>query len=65
MHHKPFQSSVAIHIETSHLICIANEITGFYMESNTGLKWVKIKGLTTTFAMKKESSADFGSTTLI
>ena len=29
------------HIETSHLICSVNEVTGFYMKCNTGLKWVK------------------------
>ena len=36
---KTFQSSVVFHIETSHLICPANQITGFYMEYN-GLMWV-------------------------
>ena len=36
----PFQSSVAFHIETSHLICIANQMTGVYMECSTGLKRV-------------------------
>ena len=29
------------YIETSHLICITNQMTGFCMEDNTGLKWVK------------------------
>ena len=28
------------HIETSHLICSANQMTGFYMKCNTGLKRV-------------------------
>lgn len=32
----PFQPVVAFHIETSHLICAANQMIGFYME----LKWV-------------------------
>ena len=36
----PFQPSVAFHIETSHLICTANQMTGFYLECKTGLKWV-------------------------
>ena len=36
----PFQPIVAFHKETSHLICSANQMTGFYMECNTGLKWV-------------------------
>ena len=38
----PFQPSVAFHIETSHLICIASKMTGFYIKCNTGLKWVKL-----------------------
>ena len=29
-----FQLSVAFHIETRHLICFANQMTGFYMKSN-------------------------------
>ena len=37
----PVQSSVAFHIEISHLICRAIQITGFSMKCNTGLKWVK------------------------
>ena len=36
----PFQSSVAFHIETSDLTCIANQMTGFYMRWKTGLKLV-------------------------
>ena len=39
---KPFQLSVAVHLETSHLICNTNEMTDFYMKCNTGLKWQKI-----------------------
>ena len=38
----PFQPSVAFHIKTSHLICYANQITGFYMKWNNGLKLVNI-----------------------
>ena len=38
----PFQPSVAFHIETSHLICTASKMTGFYIKCNTGLKWVKL-----------------------
>ena len=34
-------SPVLFHIETSHLICCANKMTGFYMKSNRRLKWVK------------------------
>ena len=36
----PFHFSIAFHIETSHLICKANQMTGFYMKYKTGLKWV-------------------------
>ena len=35
------QSIVAIYIETSQLICRANQMTGFYMECNIELKCVK------------------------
>ena len=38
----PFESSVAFHLEISHLICSANQITGFYTKYNTGLKWFKV-----------------------
>ena len=34
-----FQPSVTFHVETSSLICSANQMTGFYMKCNTGLKW--------------------------
>ena len=37
----PIQSSFAFHIETSHLICSANQMNDFYMECNTVLKRVK------------------------
>ena len=37
---KPFQPSVAFHIETSHLFCRAKQMTGFYVKRNYGLKWV-------------------------
>ena len=33
-----FQCSIAFHIETSHLICTANQMIGFYMKCNTDLK---------------------------
>ena len=36
-----FQSTVAFHIENSHLFCFAKQMTGFYIKRNTGLKWVK------------------------
>ena len=44
-----FQPSIAFHIETSHLICSANQMTGFYMKCNTELKWVK----SAKFTLKK------------
>ena len=36
-----FQSSVVFHIETSHLICSPNQMTGVYMKCSTELKRVK------------------------
>ena len=38
----PFQPSDAFYRETSHLICRANQMTGFYVKGNTGLKWVNL-----------------------
>ena len=35
----PFQPIVSFHIETSHLICSAKQMTDFYMKCNTGLEW--------------------------
>ena len=35
-----FQQSDAFHIETSYLICNANQMAGSYMKCNTELKWV-------------------------
>ena len=36
----PSQPSVAFHSETSHLIYTANQMTGFFIKCNSGLKWV-------------------------
>ena len=36
----PSQPSAAFHIETTDLFYIANQMTGFYMKCNSGLKWV-------------------------
>ena len=36
----PFQSSVAFHIQVSHLFFSAKQMAGFYIKRNTGLKWV-------------------------
>ena len=33
-----FQSSVAIHIKTTHLFCSAKQITGSFMKANTGVR---------------------------
>ena len=35
---KPFPLCVVFHIETSHFICSANQMIGFYIKCNTGLK---------------------------
>ena len=37
----PFQPSITICIETTHLIYNESQVTGFYMNGSTGLKWVK------------------------
>ena len=39
-----FQSSVVFHIEASLLIYNVNQMNGFYMKCNTGVKWVKERG---------------------
>ena len=36
----PLTASVPHHIETSQLICIANQLTGFYFMGNIGREWV-------------------------
>ena len=38
----PFQPIVAFHIQTSHLICIVNQVTYFNMKWNTWLRQVTI-----------------------
>ena len=38
-----FHPSVVFHLETSHSICTANQMTGFYMKYNTGFKCVNQK----------------------
>ena len=35
-----FKPNVAFHIEISHLIFRANQMTGFYMKCNSKIKWV-------------------------
>ena len=37
---EPFQCSGAFHFETSHLICSAKQMAGFYIKYNTELEWV-------------------------
>ena len=37
----PFQLSVGLYIETSHLYYSGKETTGLYMKCNTGLKLIK------------------------
>ena len=52
-HIETIQPSVAFHIEISHLICIANQITGFYMKCSTGLKWVEKYHTVTRFLVRE------------
>ena len=54
----PFQPSLAFHTETSHLFCSADQMTGFYMECNTGLKW--IKGICKLFAIRQKCESQNG-----
>ena len=49
----PFQCSDAFHIETSHLNCSANQMTGFYMKYNTELKWINFENLGSTSIYQK------------
>ena len=46
---KSFQTRVALHIETMILISNANQITGFCMKFNIGLKFAKHNLLRDTF----------------
>ena len=34
----PFHDNATFHVETRHSICYPNQMTGFYMKCNTGLK---------------------------
>ena len=38
---KQFQFIVLFHIETSHMIYSADQMTGYYTECNTRLKWTE------------------------
>ena len=38
----PFTTNIPHHIETSQLICSADQLTGFYMMGNTVRSWVKL-----------------------
>ena len=40
----PFQPNIDFGAETSNIFCTPNQITGFYMECNTGLNWVNLTG---------------------
>ena len=46
----PLMTNVPHHIETSQLICIANQLTGFYRMGNIGCQWVKKMGKTGSFS---------------
>ena len=49
----PFYPSVAFYNETSHMICSANQMNGFYRTCNTGLKWVMIVHIGKRLTLKK------------
>ena len=38
-----FQSSLTFQIETSHLVCAANQMSGFYMKNKAGLNGFMLK----------------------
>ena len=40
-------------METSHLICCVNQMTGFHMKCNNGMKWVNGIGDTQKFPIAK------------
>ena len=45
----PFQPSVEFLEETSHLVWNAYQMTGFYMKSNTGMKWLTFPWISSNF----------------
>ena len=46
----PFQPSVVVHIETSHLLfALQKKMTGLYMKHSPGLKWLKRETLNAYF----------------
>ena len=57
-----FQPTVAIHIVTSHLICSASQLTGFYVKCKSGLKWICAKHVVKGFRLIK--SQDFAYSTV-
>ena len=48
-----FRPIAAFYIETSHLICTANQITGFHIKCNTGLKWGNKQRVVNVFRLTK------------
>ena len=57
-----FEPTVAIHIVTSHLICSASQLTGFYVKCKIGLKWICAKHVVKGFRLIK--SQDFAYSTV-
>ena len=41
----PLMINVPYHIETSQLICVGNQLTGFYMMGEISCSWVKFDSL--------------------
>ena len=54
------QPIVTFHIKTSHLNCSANQITGFYMKYNTGLKLVNVVDILVNNKKIRTTSMAFG-----
>ena len=48
----PLTTSVPHHIETSQLICRANQLTAFYMIGDSGSLWLNSKGVSLTLVQR-------------
>lgn len=59
MGYKTFQRSIVFHEESSHLIFTPNEITGFSMICNAGLKWVNLSERGVAFLYPLKNSLSF------
>ena len=54
-----FLTRFTFQIETSHFICTANQMTGFYLKYSTGLKWVHTSVPSLNITKKSEFRPNF------